>query len=193
MACSYCPPAMAGPRRPRSGAPRAGIGLLETLLALFVGGLVLAGVTLLYGSGEGQRQAHATYDEVASIIVASKRVAASRSTYRGVTLVSLINTGDIPRKYINGSSLYVPGGGYVSVTPFDLSGGSSTYKYMDIRLGNLTRAQCRGILSMDFSGMAYSMTATGYLYESWAHPFPAEQLNKACLDNASNYIDIRLQ
>lgn len=160
---------------------RSGLGILETLLAIFIGGLALAGAVLLYQNAHSKRLANETRQEIEMAVAVVKRM--SSQTSKGtITPQTLVYSKQFPQKYVKNGILVTPYGGQIFFS-YDPSNQHALNFWME----NLPRDACMDIAMMDWTMISYSLNVNWKL-DSGGVAYTLAQASTDCQPGYVNQI-----
>lgn len=138
----------------RSGsARRRGVGLLELLLALFIGALIIAGVMLLFANANSGQAVNDTLTELGDIQGVVHSMYQGANNYSTITTAVVAASKELPQKWSSDSSTITnPFHGAVNINPASFNGGSSNA--FTVEFDSVTDSGCSQLITMDYgSGM----------------------------------------
>lgn len=121
-------------RRP---SVRRGLGMLETLLALLIAGLVLTGAILLYDGSQQKRYVRDFHEEMGMVYLAGKTVTRNTSM-NAMSTAMMIKANVVPRKYVSGNVFVTPWKGSLVMYGLPYQGQPS----MEIWVNNVPLSVC---------------------------------------------------
>ncbi|KXV02310.1 hypothetical protein AD929_03260 [Gluconobacter potus] len=160
---------------------RSGLGILETLLAIFIGGLALAGAVLLYQSAHSKRLANETRQEIEMATAIVRRIS-SQTSKATITPQTLVYSKQFPQKYVKNGTLVTPYGGQIIFT-YTASNGTALNFWME----NLPRDACMDIAMMDWTMISRSLNVNWKL-DSGGVAYTLAQASTDCQPGYVNQI-----
>ncbi|KXV02183.1 hypothetical protein AD929_03515 [Gluconobacter potus] len=169
---------------PRRLVGRVGLGLLETLLALFIAGLVTAGAILLYQHSQEKKQLNEFMQEVALFHGLARNVFGNQATlpnYASSQGLALIRTGRVPRNLYQGVALQTPWKTPVQVFVGNWAGFFAFQSY------NLTYKQCLDVATAPIGTDMHDINVNGHV-STGAQSITLADAEGQCLQNSGNWV-----
>ncbi|MGY8607387.1 hypothetical protein ACTVH1_17115 [Gluconobacter cerinus] len=173
----------------------SGLGLLEILLALFIGGLIAAGVLLLHGDSNDTKLCNEQKEEMLDIVAAARFALNSQPDTSKLNTYTLGKSGLLPRKYsksygsgadtsqANWNGLVNAFGGPLYVFGVKYNG----IAYVQIWVYNISKRQCISMVTQDYRGLSTSQSIN-FLHDSQGAAYTLADAELYCKDNNTNYL-----
>lgn len=152
-----------------------GVGLLELLLGVFIGAIILAAAVMLFGNSHQKVVEAEMRQELMDIIRVTHEMYDNQANYDDISPTMLYSSGDMPRKWKNGDTLWVPGGGIV--------GMSAQGKRFNVTLYGLSRQSCLAAARINLVPLAVAAEINDTVSTDDGSPVDIQTANTACGDS----------
>ncbi|KXV02035.1 hypothetical protein AD929_04320 [Gluconobacter potus] len=163
---------------------RRGIGLLETLLALFIGGLIIAGIMLLFANANSGQNVNDTLTELGDVQGAVHSAYNGSNNYSTLTTQVLAQSGLLPKKWSSDNSTIInPFHGTLTLAPATINGG--TDNAFSVTMASVPDSACSQLLTMDYGSGLLDHTVDGT--DLGTSPGTPDQLQMCTSGNSNNH------
>ena len=141
---------------------RRGSQLTDTLLAIGIGGGMLAGLGVIIAKNYAAKKASDLTQEILVIMdTVHNTDGQNQPDYQQVSAESIAKSGLVPPKYVSGSNLISSYGGSISVVGTSAGGGTHGLTTFTITIDNVSKAGCVKAATTDFGDALVSRTPSG--------------------------------
>lgn len=123
-----------------------GLTLIETLIALLVLGVVIAGALLLYSRANASSAANATQNQLLALTTAVREISPGPS-FTGITQSTLVTARKAPSDMVNGTNLVNKFGGPVTIAAATYGTGAPAGNAFTISFAGVPADVCSSVVA----------------------------------------------
>lgn len=165
---------------------KRGLTLMETVLALIVGLVVIAGVLVYFNQAQTTNQSIEYEQEITSIVGTVDQLYGAQSNFSGITTQIIAQSGLLPNKYSSDKSTIVsPSKGAVNITPESKNNGSNNA--FTITMNSVPNKVCSNLMTTDFGSNMLDHKVNGNDFGT--SPAPVNQLQICTNGNDQNTLE----